>query len=676
MNLFRSAEKSLRDILDRHLRVLAFWDDAISPAPSISVALTLALHLLGLAAVWRYYQQPPWLAIPTLALLLVVPILIYRSRGALAVETLAPLFFLYAILAARFVFVRGFDGTVPGYFDYDAPDLGSTLLRIEPWTLCAVIYTLTIQAWYLATRTWTRVVIGAAVALTFAAFIWASALYVGQRTRGVTGSDPYAYAQMAVDLATRGTPLHRFTLFSSVASLGVPWSPIVHTGYHIPIDASGDAPTVWPVGGVFALALAYRLLGEEGLYIVNPVTSLLLLVATGWLAWELARDCPATRRAWIVALSVAILATSHTLFDWATVPMVDAQAALFSTLAVTLALRYRQQPQRVWSIMCGLALGMAYFVRHTQVFLVPAIFVLLWTVERNLPRGVRWRASALAGAAALLVALPDLWYHQLAFGGIFNLESTELSLFSIASIGSTISGLAVGLFAASEFGWLLFFLLYGAYRLARTRRVEFLALALWVLVLVAFHLLYPALRLRDLLPEFPPLVIATSYGIVVFITALFSGDRNWQRAAAACGLIVAMFLLLIRVWNVLPLAGSAPQPSFGYVTAAQRTSFDQIAGLTLLRAVIGSSLNTGPIDLYANRAAFHPAMWNANERDEFIVAMFREGRAVFLLDDSGETSAVRRDLATRYALRQVAVLDVPLFGVVDGTPGALWEIRP
>jgi hypothetical protein len=54
--------------------------------------------------------------------------------------------------------------------------------------------------------------------------------------------------------------------------------------------------------------------------------------------------------------------------------------------------------------------------------------------------------------------------------------------------------------------------------------------------------------------------------------------------------------------------------------------------------------------------------------------MRRENRVVYLLDDGAETSAARRDLATRYTLRRVAVLDVPLFGAVDGTSGALWEI--
>lgn len=668
MKAAASTEWTWDHLVSNHLTALALREDDAPTLPLPAVALTLLLHALGLAALFRLLHQPVWLALPALAGLLVLPLALYRSRGALAVETLAPLFFLYAILAARFAFVHGFAGTVPGYFDYNLPDFRSTLFRIEPWAVCAFSYTLTIQVRYLAARAWSRVVIGAAAAFALAALAWASALYVGHRTYGVTGSDPYAYAQMAVDLATRGTPLHHFTLFPSIAALGISWSPIVHTGYHVPIDARGDAPTVWPVGGSIALAIAFRALGEAGLYLVNPLMSLLALAATGWLARELFSDQSTGSRAWIISLSIAILATSHALFDWATVPMVDAQAALFSVMAIAGAARYARRPRVVWAIVSGVALGMAYFVRHTQVLLAPAIFVLLWSSKS------RGRAILAAGASAALVALPDLWYHQVVFGGWFNVESTELSLFSLASVGSTLANVGDGLLAAREFGWLLPFFLFGAYRLARGNRRAFLALALWVLVLVAFHLPYPALRLRDLLPEFAPLAIVTADGVVAFVAALWTGGRDGRWLGAACGLIVTLFLLLIRVWNILPLAWGVLPPSFGYVTAAQRAAFDQIAALTPPRAVIGSSLNTGPIDLFAHRETFQPARWSARERDVFIAAMWREGRTVFLLDDSAEMTTVRHALEASYRLQRVAAVDVPLWGVRPDTSSALWQI--
>jgi hypothetical protein len=452
---------------------------------------------------------------------------------------------------------------------------------------------------------------------------------------------------------------------------------MVHLGYHIPINSTGDAPTVWPIGGSFAFAFAYRLIGEPGLYLVNPVMSLLLLAATGWLAWELFRE--SKDRAWIAALSIALLATSHTLFDWATVPMVDSQAALFSVLAIGLATRFTRAPRLVFATLCGIALGAAYFVRHTQLLIVPAICVLLWL--NCAPRGLRVRALVVAGFAALLVALPDLWYHQVVFGNWLTPESRELDLFALATLAETASVFNAGLFAAREFGWLLPFLLFGAYRLARAQRVAFAALALWVIVLIGFHLLYPALRLRDLLPEFPPLAIIAAYGVVALLRALWTRFvlssplallrvNSVRNLVAASGFIATLFLLLMRVWNVLSIPFGAPQNSYGYLTAAQRAAFDQIAARTPPNAVIGATLNTGAIDLYARRATFRPGDWSSAEHVIFVDAMLRANRRVFLLDDG----AAHRELARRFTLQPIAVLKVPLSSVANGTPGMLWEI--
>lgn len=660
--------KAFRVWVDSHLAALAFADVCVGLPPWL-ILPTLMIHLFGLAATAYLIGRAVWLAPFALACLLIIPASNYYVRGDLHLQTLAPLFFLYAIVALRFIFIRGLGGTIPGYFDYNMPDLRSTVFRLEPWLVCALAYTFAIQL-----PLWSRRVLRFLPAsVILATFAWASVLYIGHRTSGVTGTDPYAYAQMGIDLATRGTPLHRFTLFQSVASLDVAWSPVVHTGYHIPINADGDAPTVWPIGGSLTFALAYRLFNEPGLYLVNPLASLLLLAATGWLALEL--FCDSKSRAWLAALSIAILATSHTLFDWATVPMVDAQAALFSVLAITLSLRCARQSDLRLAGLSGLALGAAYLVRHTQVLMAPAIAIFLWM--NHAPRRQRVRALIIAGLAALLVALPDLWYHQVVFGSWLTPESTEHYLFSIASVGTTLANLNADVFAARELGWLVPFLVYGAYRWARDKGVEFIAFATWIVVLVGFHLLYPALRPRDLLPEFSPLVIIIAFGIFAFIDWLRRGATRRRKFIFAVGFITTLFLILIRVWNVLAIPLGTPQRSFGYLTTEQRAAFEQIATLTPPRAVIGSALNTGAIDLYARRETFLPAQWSPREQDLFLATMWHEGRSVYLLDDGAEASDVRKNWAHRYTLKQIAILDVPLFGAASATTSsALWEISP
>jgi hypothetical protein len=93
-----------------------------------------------------------------------------------------------------------------------------------------------------------------------------------------------------------------------------------------------------------------------------------------------------------------------------------------------------------------------------------------------------------------------------------------------------------------------------------------------------------------------------------------------------------------------------------------------------LRGVVGSSLNTGAIELYAQRETFHPAMWSAQEQDTFIAAMLCEGRGVYLLDDGDATRQARQELSSRYHLEYVAVFDVPIFGDVGAMSGTLWKI--
>ena len=60
--------------------------------------------------------------------------------------------------------------------------------------------------------------------------LWAAATYFALRASGVTGSDPYAYVQMAVDLARQGTLLHTFPLAPQIATWNLPTWPAVPVG--------------------------------------------------------------------------------------------------------------------------------------------------------------------------------------------------------------------------------------------------------------------------------------------------------------------------------------------------------------------------------------------------------------------------------------------------------------
>ncbi len=513
--------------------------------------------------------------------------------------------------------------------------------------------------------------------LALGSLAWFAAETFTHRTRGVTATDPYAYVQMAVDLETRGTFLHAFLLFDEIKDLGIKWYPIQHVGYRLFENDTGSAATVWPPWGSVWLAGMYRLFGEEGLYLATPLAALASLLAVGFFAWEYFRARAVPERAMIAAISIALLATSWEMVDRVLVPLVDAQAQLWSVIAVTFALMSSRQsvgdrllPTASRLLLSGFALGMAYLIRHTQVLLALPIALAAW----QLPR--RARARLLVGIAlvAFIVALPDLIYHQQNFGNWLAPESHELKHFALGNLLPSAGKLAERFFAGNEFGYLFPFTLYGAYRAWRDDARPFAVLAAWLGVMVAFHVFYAAIRMRDLLPEFPVVVLFTAYGII----ALARDARGWRSAVggllSGSVIFLALLLFLTRTQFTLLRVVQPARVTFGYVTSAQRASFDQIAALTPRDAVIGSTMNDGALDLYARRATFRPSEWRADELAQFVEAMDRAQRRVFLLDDGAETSAARRALASRYTLIPIAVLDVPLFGAVEGTAGTLWEV--
>ncbi len=707
----------LRSLVAQHLDALALWQGPVQPLPRSLIAAMLGLHLLGLAAVWRYFQQPIGFALPTLALFTALPLFASRSRGAFAVETLAPLFFLYVILLARVIAIRILVARVPYQDEASLADPRLIFFQVEVTAVVAIAYTALAQIARLARGAMrTRAFVSLSLLLCVAALVWFAAETIGHRTRGVTASDPYAYAQMAVDLATRSSPLHSYPLFRDVANLPIAWYPIEHVGYRLIDNLAGDAPTVWPIGGSIWLALAYRILGEEGLYLATPLASLASLIAFAFLVWEYFRDdlrVSLSERVALAAVSLALLATSWEQVDRSIVPLVDTQAQLFSTLAIFFALRATRS-ERVWifGALCGLALGAAYFVRHTQVLLVIPIVLAIWQMR---PREKN-RFLAAAAIASFVIALPDLFYHQQYFGGWLTPESNELALFSVSNLLPGLAALSKRFFAGNEFGYLILFCVYGAFRAARNDLRKFSVLAAWAVPLIVFHLLYAAVKMRDLLPEFPAVILLTAYGMLSLARDLrewvysrviaspeepvLSGAKEakqspssqeiallrssqprktllamTQQAIVALAIFLALLLPAMRTRLTILRPFQLVKVTFGYITPAQRASFDQIAVLTPQNSVIGSTMNDGPMDLYTQRATFRAGVWNSTERAIFIDAMRLANRPIFLLEDGKEMTDARRDLETRYTLKQIATFDVPLFGDSDLRTAVLWEIE-
>lgn len=512
--------------------------------------------------------------------------------------------------------------------------------------------------------------------------LWAAAVYLAQRTAGVTGSDPYAYAQMAVDLVQRGSLLHRFELFERLASTGVAWYPIVHTGYSLPLDAAGHAATVWPPGWPLLLALPYRLWGEAGLYLAAPLWGLL---AIGLCAWFVLRvsDAPNTARrgVWLAAaLSALLLATSYEQTDRLLTPMADVGAQVFSLLALgSLLSAWRAAPQRLaqWGLCSGLCFGAAYLIRHTQLLLaLPCLLAI------GLAPFARWSDRARLTVSSALGALPfglaDLWYHARLSGNIWQPESPESFLFSLAHSGRSAGIVLEEALRRNEWGLLWPLALLGVWTLARRAPRASLVLATTVLALLAVHLPYGALRMRDLLSLFPLLALWTAWGAA----ALLLAARRWAARSPAGQVVssgltfILIFALAARTYPMLARLAQPPHASFGFVTAEQRTAFARIQTLTETNAVIGATLNSGALDLLSDRRSVRPADWSPADWQTVIAALQAQGRPLYLLEDSAELAPVLEQTARHFRLTPVAVLPIPVFGDPAHVSRTLWRIGP
>jgi len=683
----------------RHLRALA-----LLPVPASSLPFSLSLlaaHLLALALVCRLAHWPLWLA-PFLLAAFCLPQLILRRW---LIESLAPLITVYLLALLRLFIIYGLRQEIPPVLDY-AGGFGLS----AAWT--GLIFLSAIRRLRYAWITF-----AAGTAALVANVVWLN------RPAGVTGSDPFAYVQMGLDLAQHGTPLHRFPLAPFAESLGLSPLPTTHVGYVLP-NALGLAPTVWPPGYSVLLALAYRLGGEGGMLLLNTWLGLLSLILTIALT---ALICPPRWRRLSLPIGMVaafVVATSFEQFTALAVPMADVAAQLFTALAVVMVLSVvriaptsnpspvrnnREQGRGMtplplsgifakrtgegvggWGFLTGLALAAAYSVRYTQVLVAPGIVLIAWLGLKN----ARHRYSFLAAfaVAALAGAAPDVWYRTRLYGAPWRFGSGELALFSFGALPEALNRLRGELFSSLELGWLWPLLLVGAIYLWRRRRLALIGLAAAYGPLIAFHIWYPFLKLRDLLSLYPPLAALIAVGGAVVILTV------WQRALRPFGIAQdAVPLREAPPWGwvrlavrVLILAGLCALSllrlsalwglreggffTFGYLYPEQRRSLESIATWTEPDAVIACSLNSGAVELYGERETVRPGRilqpgtsWGTDQWLAFAAALRAEGRPLYILMDSPEMDEPLAALQGRYTLTRVAELSVPVYYLGGGS---------
>jgi hypothetical protein len=430
----------------------------------------------------------------------------------------------------------------------------------------------------------------------------------------------------------------------------------------------------------------------------------------------------------VAALCCALVATSPEGSERLLVPMADAAAQLFTVLTLWLLLRGgRARTIRAVALhgaLAGLSFGAAYWVRHPLLPLgaaavAAALFGALRVPLSRTRRGSlfrsrrgstfrscrdhvstpsdaqdqdretwsrgehkstpprSWWVLLLAFAlAALLVALPDLAFHKRAYGGWLTSESSEWFLISAKNVGRALSGvLQQGLLRREEIGYLAPLALYGVWLLWRLHRRAALVLGTAFLAVFAFHLLYEALRPRDLIAVLPLLYLCAAYGWVNAFRRL-----RWHKTPGAAVLLVCLSVLLFaRSTHVLSMPWRSDVTTFGHVPATQADAFRQLGKLTPENAVIGSMLNSGAIELHADRIAVHPAPWTDAELYAWADALLSRGQPFYLLDDGEEMPPLIERIESRYLLQHVATLGLPYFALGGGglpRPAHFYEVLP
>jgi hypothetical protein len=641
-------------------------------------ALLGSVHLAGLAWLWYAAGRPPWWAIPSLALLSALPALARPRRVRL--ETLAPLLPAYLLSLVSFFVSGRLHVDLADYQAFAFPDPWSPWFDVSVPVATGVTYTLLIQARMLSRARswplrWQPAIRERALPLSLGVLVllWLGSVVVVHRTHGVTASDPYCYVQMAIDLARTGSPLHDFPLAGLARDLDLPAWPTVHVGYHPPFFEN-RSPTMWSIGWPALMVPFYWLGGLEALYWVAPLAGALSLLATWLLVNEVLRGQPVALRWTVAALTCLLVATSPEGSERVLVPMADAAAQLFTTLTLWLLLRGRRERSLAYGLLAGASFGMAYFIRHPQLPLGVAAVAAAWTARASIRRRL---GSLLAfGSAALVVVLPDLVYHRAVFGGWLNSESSEWFLLSASNIGrSFFAVLQQGVLRRWELGFLAPFALYGAWLLWRRHRRPALVLGAGLAAVLLFHLCYAALRPRDLIAIWPVLYLCAAYG---FAAAWQLGQER-RTPAAALWLTCCMTLLFARSVHTLEMPWREDVITFGHVRADQLRAFKALHTLSPENAVIGSMLNGGAIELYAGRAAIHPAPWTEDELQRWTDALLSQGRPFYVLDDGEEMPPVLAHLRQAYQVQAVQRLNLPYFALGGGNiprPVWLYQVKP
>ncbi len=184
--------------------------------------------------------------------------------------------------------------------------------------------------------------------------------------------------------------------------------------HHMWVEAApGQVTSKYPPGYPALMAIAYRLAGDRGMFMVSPIMGGLALIGAGLLF-----------RLWLKPFS-AVMA----LFTLALLPEYSFYCAYLLSHATSLCLttwgmyflwRWLAQPKPGWGLAAGAALGATVTVRPTDaLFVLPLVVVAAAGLWKGYRAGrMPWLAvTAMMGAWGVFVGLLA-FYNYTQFGGL------------------------------------------------------------------------------------------------------------------------------------------------------------------------------------------------------------------------------------------------------------------
>jgi len=322
----------------------------------------------------------------------------------------------------------------------------------------------------------------------------------------------------------------------------------------------------WYLPGFYAVeAFFYAVFGVSEPVAHLAVIGFCLFGASFWFLW--------TRRTWGVwtaLLATALLFSVPYWNFWARSVMLEAPAITMIILSVWCFERYLEEPDYSRAIAAGLIIAAALIVKHSVVFILPALLLYgLW----NDRRAALWRWQAVPAYLLTLLALAILVIHALKFGDLA-LNSGDMSIAAGLSPGyfSPERWLVFPSALLSTWGWpLLILSVIGALLPSKRREIQLPLIYAWLLCwyVVATLGIGPGNAPRYTLYAFPALALLAARPVF-----LFAEVRGWRIA------VLAILVIAVGVNTDRSLVQPVPYVD-GYREAAEFVYGEQVRGSIL-----------------------------------------------------------------------------------------------